>query len=210
MGKGIPNVVISDPLLNVPRDSEVLNKRISPQGDRVANMHGDMYETCRVGTLFYAAHQAEVAFSVGLEATTQTGLVISNPTGNQKKFILRAAQIALSVAQAALSYIGLQGGAMGATFAHTTPMAWGTSVGSLNLGGTLACTAKCDAAATTTTPRFLMGLGATALAAAVGQETQNLCLLEGAIIINPGYWAGLWTLTALTGWGSIWWEEVPL
>jgi hypothetical protein len=210
MGKGIPNVVIADPLMNAPRDSEVLNRRITPQGDLVSNMHGDMYEASRCGCLYYAAHQAEVAFSVGLEATTQTGLVLCNLAGNNKNLILRAAKFTSSADQAALSYVGLQGGAIGATFAHTTPLVWGTSMGSLNLGGTITCTAKADAAATTTTPKFLMGLGATALAAGdiPAQETQSLCVLEGAIIIQPGYWVGLWTLTALTGWGSLWWEEV--
>jgi hypothetical protein len=185
----IPNVVRSDPNINIPTGIPLEETRVDPQNGLVCNMHGSMYESSRVGTLFYASAQVAHLYSVALTAT-YTGLALSNPSTNTKKLVIRAAKLTISAAQAALSYVGLMGGAMGSTYAHTTAYVWGTNMGCLNLGSSQVCTALADEHATIVTPMFLMGFGATALATGAGQETQSLNNLQGAVIVPPGYRVG--------------------
>jgi hypothetical protein len=199
----------SSPTYKLSDGTLVAVERIGPQGDQlVSSFHGDLYESNRVGTLFWAANQAAQAVSVAL-TVTYTGLVLYNPVGNNRDLIVRAGSFKPSIAQVALSIIGLMCGyiSTGAITAHTTPLVVGTSMGTSNWGGSATPTGLADSAATIVGPHFVMGLTGTALASA-GLPTDAVFNAAGGIILQPGAFCAIYALTALTGFGTIWWQEV--
>jgi hypothetical protein len=92
---------------------------------------------------------------------------------------------------------------------HTTALAYGTDFASCNLGSTAVPTALVDAAATIVNGRLLLSLGGSALAAAVSNGAWGIVDVGGAIRLQPGAWAGLFTFTAITGTAAFWWSEEP-
>ena len=201
--------VQSSPTYKLSDGTLVTVERIGPQGQQlVDSVHGEMYEASRNGTLFWAANQAAQAVSVAL-TLTYTGLAVYNPVGNNRDLIVRAASFKPSIAQVALSIIGLMCGyiSTGGITAHTTPLVVGTSMGTNNWGSSATPTALADSAATIVGPHFVAGISGTALAAA-GLPTEGVLNVGGGIVLQPGAYVAIYALTALTGFGTIWWEEV--
>jgi hypothetical protein len=203
------NYVQSSPVLKAADGQAIADSRIGPQEQLITDqLHGEMYEASRIGTLFWAANQAAQAISVAL-TTTYTGLALYNPVGNNRDFILRHYSFTPSIAQVALSVIGLMGGyiSTGAITAHTTPLVYGTSMWPMNLGSSAVPTALADSAATIVGPHIMFTTSGTALAAA-GLPTEGLKNVQGGVILQPGSFVALYALTALTGIGAFIWEEV--
>jgi len=200
-----------DPGINIPASMPYPFFRGGPQGDLVANLHGEFYESTRNGAMFYAATQGTGKITTVDLAATYTGLCLSNPAGNTKKLILRAVGVTIHVAGAALIGVHLSGGysAAGVT-AHTGALAFGTAFASLELGGSDAPTALVDDAATIVNPRHIMALGI--VGATPGSQPSMFMNTQGAPVILPGGYVCI-TTTIITGaaglFGSFWWEEVP-
>jgi hypothetical protein len=177
-------------------------------GDIIVNeLHGRYYETAYRQNVFYAANQAATAWSVAL-ATTYTGICLSNPAGNTKNLIPTKIGFALSAAPAAIASIGIIGGYLSTgVVTHTTPLTPGSTF--LGVGPTP--TGKADAAATIVgTPVWILPFMGGFTAAALPSTSPAVVDLEGSIIIPPGGYICIGALTAVTGFGSIVWEEVPI
>lgn len=172
----------------------------------VTELHGRYYEQAYRRNLYWAANQAATATSVAL-STTNTGLCISNPAGNTYNLVLLKVGITLSVAPAAIAPIGIQTGYLAAgVVTHTTPLV----PASAYIGVGASPTAKADAACTTVgTPAITAMIMGGFTAAALPSASPALIDLEGSIILPPGAWASIYTLTAVTGIFSFMWEEVP-
>lgn len=173
----------------------------------VSELHGRYYETSYRRAMYAAANQAAQATTVAL-ATTYTGLCLSNPVGNTFNLVLNKVGIALSVAPAAIAAIGVMTGYNATTnVTHTTPVTPRSQFFGVGAAGT----GLVDASATLPTAPFLnqvlMGGFTAATLPAVGPA---LIDLEGSIILPPGAYAAIYTLTAVTGLFSFSWEEVPV
>lgn len=168
--------------------------------------HGRYYEGSSRGAIYTAANQAAQAVTVAL-ATTYTGILLYNPPGSGKLLNLLKIKYALSVAPAAIATIGLLGGfsATGGVTAQTTKLA----VQSARIGDTSAGAGIALSAATIVTPTWIFQLEDGFTAAALPNPTL-LTDLEGMFSILPGGFLGIGALTAVTGLGSIAWEEVPV
>lgn len=172
----------------------------------IQQLHGRYFEQCYRGNIFSAANQAAQAVSVAL-ATTYTGLLLYNPVGSGKVLVPLKVKYALSVAPAAVATIGLIGGfaATGGVTAQTTPLV----VQSSQIGNTSKGVGVALSAATIVAPTWIKQLwdGFTAAALPAPQAPVDL---EGMIEILPGGFLAIGALTAVTGLGSIFWEEVSL
>lgn len=172
----------------------------------VSDGHGRYAEAARRGKVFYAASQAATAVSVALTAT-YTGLVVYNPPNTGVNLEILNCGIALSVAPVAIATLGLLGGYLAAGITvHTTALApASTFIGSpAGLG-------KADAAATLVgTPVWLAPLGSGFTAGALYGTTPAVIDLAGMWIVPPGGYIGIGALTAVTGFFSMAWEEVPI
>jgi hypothetical protein len=172
----------------------------------VQNLHGRYFEQVKRGNVFGASNQAAQAVSVAL-TTTYTGLCLSNPIGSGKNLVLLSAGYALSVAPAAIASIHLIGGSSpGTNVVHTaavTPF-------NMLLGNANSPAAKVDSQATIPTPVYLMSLMGGFTAAALPDSPNALFDLAGQFVIGPGGFIAIGALTAVTGFGSFVWEEVPV
>jgi hypothetical protein len=172
----------------------------------VSELHAPYYNLTYRGKCFSAANQAAQATTVAL-ATTYTGIVISNPLGSGVNLEMLLASWALSVAPAAIATIGLITGFSGTTnVTHTTPL---TPVSDVVGGGN--GLALADSSATIVgTPRWHHQLMGGFTAAALPSSPQVLFDLKGAIIVPPGGYIAIGSLTAVTGLGSFKWAESPI
>ena len=158
------------------------------------------------GISFSAANQAAQAVSVAL-ATTYTGLCLYNPLGSGVILVPKLVKYALSVAPAAIAPIGLIAGyaATGGVTAETTPLI----VQSSQIGNGSRGKARAFSAATIATPTWLQQLWGGFTAAAL-PAPQAVADLRGAFQILPGGFIAVGALTAVTGLGSIVWDEVSI
>ena len=167
------------------------------------------YEMASRGMIWTASNVAAQAVSVAL-ATTYTGLCISNPAGNTKNLVMLSGQYALSVAPVAIASLHLIAGYSSAgVVTHTTPLA-APGIQSSIINGAGGASAKADSAATVVNPYYLMGLGSGFTAGALYATTPGLVDFGGQLIIPPGGWIAWGALTAVTGFGSFTWAEVPI
>ena len=172
----------------------------------VSELHARYYNLTYRGKTFSAANQAAQATTVAL-ATTYTGICISNPIGSGINLEMLLASWALSVAPAAIATIGLITGQSGTTnVTHTTPL---TPVSDI-VGGAAGLALADSAATITGTPRWHHQLMGGFTAAALPSSPQVLFDLAGAIIIPPGGYIAIGSLTAVTGLGSFKWAELPV
>jgi hypothetical protein len=171
----------------------------------VQELHGRYYEQVFRGNMFSAANQAAQAISVAL-ATTYTGLLLYNPVGSPVNLVPNKVKFALSVAPAAIAPIGLIIGwaATGGVTVQTTPITPNNQIIGKARGIGIALSA-----ATIVTPVWEMFLEDGFTAAALPAPTLPVDL-EGSIILQPGAFMAFGALTAVTGLGSIFWEEVPI
>lgn len=157
------------------------------------------------GVSFSAANQAAQAVSVAL-ATTYTGLLLFNPMNSGVILIPKVVKYSLSVAPAAIATIGLISGYQGQTALSgvTALTVRSSQIGNSGTGKGLAYSA-----ATIVTPVWLQQItdGFTAAALPAPQPTFDM---RGLFQILPGGFIAVGALTAVTGLGSIAWDEVPL
>lgn len=175
----------------------------------VSELQGRYFEQASRGNTYNASNQAAQAVSVAL-ATTYTGLCISNPLGNTKNCVLLSASYALTVAPAAIASLHLIGGySATANVTHTTPLvAPGIQNSLLGTGPT--STMRADSAATIVSPGYVMSLQGGFTAAALPASPLAVLDLGGQIVLPPGAWIAIGALTAVTGFGSFSWVEVPV
>jgi hypothetical protein len=172
----------------------------------VVELHGRYFEAMRVGLMFSAANQAAQAVSVAL-TTTYTGILLYNPVGSGKILVPNKWKYALSVAPGAISVLGLLQGysATGGVTAQTTKLTTlSNQIGNSGVGVGIALSA-----ATITTPTVLAALWDGFTASSLPNPTVPVDL-EGAVGILPGGYVGIYALTAVTGIGSVFWEEIDL
>ncbi len=172
----------------------------------VGNLHGRYYEQVMRGNVFGASNQAAQAVSVALN-TTYTGLCLSNPHGSGKNLVLLSVGYALSVAPAAIASIHLIGGSHQSTgVTHTAAV----SPFNMLLGNTASPAAKVDSQATIPTPVYVMSLMGGFTAGALPDSPNALFDIAGQLVIGPGGFIAIGALTAVTGFGSMVWEECPI
>lgn len=182
--------------------------RAGKQGDQiVSELHGRYYESAYRRAQFLAANQAAQATSAAL-ATTYTGLCISNPVGSSINVVLEKVGITLAAAPAAIAPIGLMVGYNASTnVTHTAAVTPRNSF----VGVGAAPVALVDSSATLpTAPTVAVALMGGFTAAALPGTGPALVDLEGAIILPPGAYAAIYTLTATSGIFSFQWEETPV
>ena len=175
--------------------------------ERVGLAQGRYFDAAWNRAVFWAASQAATAWSVALN-TTHTGLVLSNPRNSRVLLSPLFASFALSVAPVAISHLSLfSGWAQGGITVHTTPLGTFSTViddGSGSVG-------LADAAATLVgTPRYTLPFMGGFTAGALPATTPSILDLGGAFLIPPGGYMGIAALTAVTGFGAIVWEEIPI
>lgn len=168
-------------------------------------LHARYVEQVVRGNMFSAANQAAQAISVAL-ATTYTGLCLYNPVGSGRILVPNKIKFALSAAPAAVAPIGLIQGfaATGGVTTQTTKL----TVQSNQIGSTAAGAGIALSAATIVTPTWLQQLLDGFTAAALPAPTPPIDL-DGLYAIYPGGFIAIAALTAVTGLGSIAWEEIP-
>jgi hypothetical protein len=192
--------------------TQVSTDRVGNQNDQmVSQLHGSMHEVATRGQLFCGSNQAAVTSTIAL-ATTYTGLCLSNPAGNTKDLVLRQVGIALSVAPAGIAPIGLGGGWSTAGIAtHTTPLI----AYNQRLGGPAAATGLIDGAATLVAGagqgllRVILPVLGGFTAAATPSTSPSLIDMQGSVVIPPGGFVFIYTLTVVVGLFGFTWQEVP-
>lgn len=170
----------------------------------IQQARGKYAEAVRRGRCFHGSNQAAQAVSVAL-ATTYTGLCLSNPNRSNKDLLVRVVGFALSVAPAAIASLHLIGGWSATDVAHTAAV----TPDNAYLGATDAPQGKLDSQATIPTPKYLMSLNHGFTAAALPSQSFQPFDLNDAFILGPGGFIALGALTAVTGFASFFWEEVP-
>lgn len=187
-------------------DGATVIQRAGRSGEGViTQLHGHYTESASRKNFFTAANQAAQAISVAL-ATTYTGLVLSNPAGSGVNLVPTFFGFAPSVAPAAAATIGLIGNfiSTGLT-AHTTPVTPNCTF----IDGTTAPKAKVDSAATLpNTPVWLQHLYL--VFSTLSGQSNDIADMKGVFVIPPGGYIAIGALTAVTGLGSIIWEEIPI
>lgn len=208
MSEDMMRMVQSGAEVNTPSGIRQNVVRVGNQNDAlVSQLHGSMYEQALRGNMFYAASQAATTTTVAL-ATTYTGLCLSNPAGNSKNLIPRQVSAALSVAPAGIAPMGIGGGyAVAGVVTHTTPLTRYSTV----LGSGTSSTGLADGAATLVgTPTVIMPFLGGFTAAALFATSPAILDLNGSIVIPPGGYVFIYTLTVAVGLFGITWEEVPI
>lgn len=170
----------------------------------VAQSHGKYSEAAIRGNLFLFSTQAAQATTVAL-ATTYTGLCLSNPAGSPVNLVLLQVGAVLTTAQVAVSSVGLIGNYSGTQVTHTTP---GSPISTFlgRPGGY----GKVDTAATIPTPVWLQQYGGSFTAGALGSHSPQIIEVDGSIVVPPSAFVCIGSLTALSGFFSMLWEEVPV
>jgi hypothetical protein len=121
-----------------------------------------------------------------------------------------SAGFALTVAPAAIASLHLIGGFnAAANVTHTTPLA-SPGIQNAALGRAEQSSAKCDSAATVANPGYLMSLSHGFTAAALPNSMVPLVDVAGQIVLYPGAWVAIGALTAVTGFASFAWQEIPI
>lgn len=174
---------------------------------RVAFGEAPYSDLARNGRIFWAANQSATAWSVAL-STTFTGIVLSNPANSPVDLHILRAGFALSVAPAAISHMGFLGGyAAAGIVTHTTPLdVYSTRITGLSQAGS----GRADAAATLVgTPLWVHPFMGGFTAGALPSTSPADIDLAGLFTIPPGGYFGIGALTAVTGFGSLLWAEIP-
>jgi hypothetical protein len=189
----------------IPDGHSTTSVLIGQQMDEIQSRLKAKYsEAAFRGMMFNACSQAATTTTIAL-ATAYTGLCLSNPAGSKRLLEVQAVGIALSVAPAGVCSICLGGGYIAAgVVTHTTPLAiQGSSIGSQ------LSVAYADAAATLVgTPRNIIPLVAGFTAANLYPHG-GYFRLEGGVVIPPGGYVFVATLTVVIGFFGIIWGEYP-
>ena len=158
----------------------------------------------RQGKVFHIANVAAV--SVLAVSTTMTGLILSNPYGSNKKFIMVDAGWVWTTAGAAAHQAGLAVGYSATAVTHTTPITVYNADGS---GTSTTSVALADNSSTLPVAATVRRWFGGSLGTAVSPYMVN-DLIDGAVILVPGAYCHLTTVTTtMVGMGSMTWIEVP-
>ena len=157
----------------------------------------------RQGKVFHAANAAAASFLA--VSTTMTGLILCNPYGSKKKFILVDAGFAYTTAPTAATQMGIAVGFSVTLVTHTTAAVVYNADGS---GISSTSGAAVDVSSTlpvvATARRWFGG--------SIGSSTTHVFMndkIEGALILVPGAYAHITTVTTTSvGLGSFTWIEV--
>lgn len=190
-------------------DNEKGPFRQGQAGEIIASqLRGPYAEAAARGEIFTVANQAAVTTTVAL-ATTYTGLCLANDAGSNVDLEILAAGFGLSVAPVAISALGLMGGVGAVT--HTTPIA-AAAIRTTRIGaaGTHAETTKVDGAATIPTPTLLEVWQSGFTAGALPSPPAGLVPIDGRIVVPPGAFVAIYSLTAVIGFGFFQWRERAL
>ena len=169
----------------------------------VQQLHGRYFETMARGAMYNVANQAAQAVSANL-ATSYTGLMLYNPIGSGTMLVLNKHKFALTVAPAASASIGLIAGVQTAAPTATTAV----PVRSNQIGNAKTGAGVAFSAATIAAPFWLTD-AVDAFTAAALPGPSPIVDLEGSVGILPGGFVAVGALTAVTGLGFMFWEEVP-
>ena len=172
----------------------------------VSQLHGPGWEVASRGQMYNACSQAATTTTIAL-ATTYTGLCLSNPAASGVNLEIHKVGVALSVAPAAEATISLAGGYLAAgVTTHTTPLVvYNNKIGVV----ATAANGLADAAATIVgTPIDIMPL-LSAGAAAAEVPGPGYFAIDGCVVVPPGGYVFVETLTVVIGWFGIWWTESP-
>ena len=182
--------------------------RSDKQGASVSTAaHGAYNEAVSRGKVFIAANQAAVTTTVA-NAVTYTGLCVSNPAGSEHNLSILKVGWAFSVAPAAIAPVHLAGGYVitnGVT-AHTTPLV----VYNAKIGAPGASVAYADGASTIVGPVYLQPLIGGFTAATLFAGPASLTDMGGIVVVPPGGYVFISTLTVSVGFGAMAWEEIPI
>lgn len=191
-------------------DGAVNPARSDMQGAGVmTSAHGKYNEAVSRGKCFLAANQAAVTTTAaGGLGLANTGCCVSNPPGSEHNLSILKAGWVWSVAPAAVSSVHLAGGYVvtGGVTAHTTPLV----VYNLKIGAPAVSVAFADAAATIVGPVYLHPLIGGFTLGALFAQPAALQDFGGSIIVPPGGYVCIVTLTTGDGFGAIAWEEIPI
>ena len=182
--------------------------RLGTTGEvNVGDAHARYYEAVYRGNVFFAATQ-NTAFtsSVGVTTTTAIGLVVSNPVASGKNLVLLTAEFMPSgvvVGAIALSVVPFSA----TSYTHTTTLTiqkefvsfGNTSVALADQGATIS--------ATPVPAKWIFSCLSTNTAV---PSVNTFVDLGGQFILPPGCGAVIDGTTAITGWASLTWEEVPI
>ena len=171
----------------------------------VAQCHGKYTEACCRGMIYGFSSQAATATSIAL-ATAYTGLCLINPAGSPVNIALLQVGALLTTAQVAVSSIGLIGNYSGTAVTNTTPgTAYSAFLGRSAGYGKISVSATLPA-----TPIWLQQYGGSFTAGALGSHTPHIIEVDGSIVLPPSSYVAIGSLTALSGFFSMMWEEVQI
>ena len=204
----------------VGADGSPARERMTKDGALVTvDGHGRYTEANYRGNVFYGTNTAAQALSVA--SSTYTGLIIQNPVNNTKNFAVLEVSWATSIAPTGVGSVVLGWGTAqtaGVPLALTTGNSSGGTGVSAFLGTSVRSTAQVGASCTfsvngaAAAPTILRPLFGVPWVTAVGNSNAH-CHYDfgGTIVIAPGYNLCIEAITtALTGFGYISWEEIPL
>ena len=184
-------------------------ERSDKTGASVAtSAHGAYNEAVSRGNVFFGANQAAVTTTVALN-TTYTGLCVSNPAGSEHDLSILKAGWGFSVAPAAPATVHLASGyATTGIATHTTPLnVYNAKINDLPSKSV----ANVDGAATLVgTPIYMQPLVGGFTAAALFAQPAALTDIAGIIMVPPGGYVCIVTLTVGIGFGCIVWEEIAI
>jgi len=206
------------PSVNTDGANPTLRQGRSGEVD-VADAHPRYFEPSSRANVFYASNTAAQALSVA--SSTYTGLVVQNPVGNNKNFVMMEAIFACSIVQTGVGAVVLGWGTAqtaGVPLALTTGNSSGPSGLSSIIGGSTLSTAQVGASCTfsvkgaAAAPTILRPLLGLQWITAVSQPMfYTKDEIGGSIIIAPGYNICIEAITtATTGFAYFSWEEVPV
>jgi len=191
----------------VAADGTVNPARADKQGASVFTAaHGEYNEAVIRDNVFMAATQAEDTWTVAL-AGAYTGLIVSNPAGSTKNLSILKAGMAITTAPVGVASIHLGGGYAVGGITVFNPIAFYN----MKLGSAVASVANVgDTATLVGTPIYLYPLIGGFTAGALFSQPMAMTDIGGSIMVPPGAYVMIVTLTVALGFGCIVWEEIAI
>ena len=173
--------------------------------------HGRYYDAVRRGRVFFVTNSAAQALSTN--STTATGIIIFNPAQSGVNLAILEVMIAPTTVPAANSVAVLTGGVQATSVTQTTTnVANGVTNALITGGQTSKTTVGSSATIATAVIQRILPLS-TAASTSGGTSWPPFAKDEtaGALVLPPGSVTSLQAVTtAITVWGQITWEEIPI
>lgn len=172
----------------------------------------DLTSYNRLGQVFSAANVS--AKSIVAVSTTETGVILYNPVGSTKIFLIVNIGFAWTTAAAAVHNLGIAIAAPNPTTIPASTTAIGSGVKQMNGSGNsgLSVAQAYDAATLPTAPVAVMWFGGAMYATGAGNSPYSLNFnVDGAVALVPGAVACLCAVTTtMVGLGHMTWLELPI